>query len=164
MGSWNRGGATGGVHHPTLVCDTGGGGSGHELSGEEKLRYKSSPEEVMEAICSNIKGALMECRDLTQVERRVMDQLFWATTPVISVVDPTDKFIEETEARLRALISEAIKPVNDYLTNYGPSVAVTADAPSEASAPVPSTAPRLSDTHSYPSRTRRTCLMNPPGA
>ena len=47
-----------------------------------------------------------------------MDQLFWSHDPVIRVVAKQEQFIQDTIGRLRALIAEAVKPVNEYLGNY----------------------------------------------
>jgi len=52
------------------------------------------------------------------VERRVMTKLFWSHDPVMTSVHPTEQWVKDLRATVKATLEEAVKPLDTYLKTF----------------------------------------------
>eukprot|EP00939_MAST-03C_sp_MAST-3C-sp1_P000013 g13.t1 len=82
---------------------------------EAKIAFSESPESFADVASDVLYAPLDEFSRMTQVERRVMNRLFWRSSPTIACVEKDETWISDANAQIRACILNCAKPVNGFL-------------------------------------------------
>jgi dynein heavy chain len=85
---------------------------------KEKIFYRATPEECGEAMCGLVEYALSALKDFKQVQRRVMDKLFWPADPVMKVPSVNEGFVKDALASIHGHMERCYVPINEYLRQY----------------------------------------------
>jgi len=83
--------------------------------GRQKFSYSSKPTSFLEAPLNSFDKALASTQDITRVERKVMDKLFWSHEPIILSVFKTEAWVKDLRAKIEENIKRATVPLENYI-------------------------------------------------
>ena len=91
-------------------------------SGKRSFAYSASLDSFRAAPVAVVDRALKACVGIPQIERSVMDRLFWPSDPLIIPVHPSETHIVALKQRLSSALTSAVEPLSAYLTTLDPHV------------------------------------------
>ena len=99
-----------------------------KASPRSKIRftYCTDPQRFVDAPIAAVNQALEALHSITQVERLVMDKLFWPHTPLLRSVRPYEDWVCELVASIRGHLSAAIEPLHEYIATFDEHLAFEA--------------------------------------
>jgi len=83
-----------------------------------KIIYDMDKTSYINTTTSLIDKALTAFDNLGDLEPYVLDQLFWATKPLLETVKENDPFVVSIKESVRSVMEEAIRPINDFLSQF----------------------------------------------
>jgi len=85
---------------------------------ETGLSYRVPPSEYKEVVLAVFSRGVSATLGIAQVERYVMDSLFWSDTPVLQTVNLAEGLVPELQARCSAALDKALIPAVEYLAKF----------------------------------------------
>ena len=82
------------------------------------IELKVKPETFGAEIARAFTTALQSMQNIVQVERRVMDRLFWSSTPMLASVLEDEPFVVKDKAKFVEYLADSCEPVNNYVAGY----------------------------------------------
>ena len=82
------------------------------------FKYNADLERTKMSIFKALDNVIEQCGTIPQVEKQLMDRLFWSTTPVIGSVLATDSQIVSLKEILNSQIDACLAPVVEYLKYF----------------------------------------------
>jgi dynein heavy chain, axonemal len=83
-----------------------------------KIGYKDTPEKIAKSAIRVIRKALESLEGISQVERRVMNKLFWSSTPTVRAVQYMEPCVQKIVKQIAKHLRDSIVPVNEYKKQY----------------------------------------------
>jgi len=82
------------------------------------IAFSNDPEAFSDMSVKMMRKGLESLRDVVRVERRVMNRLFWKSSPVIDSVSSQERWIQDIEKEILTKFEEIVKPVKAYLNTF----------------------------------------------
>ena len=96
--------------------------SDSQLRARRRFAYSYAPEALCAAPLAMLDRALRSAAGIPQLERTVMDRLFWPSEPLIAPVHPAEPTIAALKSRMTAALARACRPLDVYLRTLEPYV------------------------------------------
>jgi dynein heavy chain, axonemal len=82
------------------------------------FEYDDHPNECSNTLVSLFDNCLNYINDIEQVERTLMDKLFWSERPIVKTVNSNELFIKELRASIVNVAESSVPPCLEYLTKF----------------------------------------------
>ena len=86
----------------------------------EGIDYRISPHAFVESVLSVYDRAAASVQDIPQLEKFVMEDLFWSDTPMLQTISIHEGVAVACRERFHSALAEAVPPVEEYLALYAP--------------------------------------------
>lgn len=83
-----------------------------------KLTLSVAPEQIVSKIMNIYDAAITRVQGLPHLEPAVMENLFWATLPLLSSVHSQEAHVVSMRSRLRGVVTAALAPLSQYVALY----------------------------------------------
>ncbi|KAG2485619.1 hypothetical protein HYH03_015682 [Edaphochlamys debaryana] len=80
--------------------------------------YSTTPEVIVNKIMALYDAAIGRTQGLHTLEPAIMENLFWATAPVLSTVHPQEDVVVRLREQLRVTLVAALAPVDAYMAMF----------------------------------------------
>ena len=104
------------------VVSAGASGAGLftlELAvGEDGAFFRVPPAMCKDAVLSVYARGVEATLGIPQIERQVMESLFWSDTPMLQTLSRGEGFVAEQQARLSDAVEKALPPAAEYLATF----------------------------------------------
>mgnify|MGYP000067473068 CR=1 FL=1 len=84
----------------------------------EVFTYSTPLQAHMDSPVTMFDRALSSLQNITQVEKLVMDRLFWSHEPVLETVYPGEPWVQELRAQIQEGLAASTQPLEEYLKTY----------------------------------------------
>ena len=84
----------------------------------EGVVYRVAPQACMDAALSVFDKGAASVQDIPQLEKYVMEQLFWSHTPMLQTISAHEGVAPTCRERVRAVLAAALPPMAEYLALY----------------------------------------------
>ena len=82
------------------------------------IELSSEPKEFLSAFLDTFNEGLESVKGIVQVERRVMNRLFWSDTPVLASVETSEPLPARVVEQVSEYVSDCCQPVLDYAKTF----------------------------------------------
>ena len=82
------------------------------------FEYDDSPKECVDTLISLFDNCLNYINDIEQVERTLMDKLFWSERPIIKTVSANETFVKDLRESIVNVTAASIPAALEYLTKF----------------------------------------------
>ncbi|KXZ54227.1 hypothetical protein GPECTOR_5g319 [Gonium pectorale] len=83
-----------------------------------RFMYSTQPDTIVTKIMALFDAAIGRTQGLHTLEPAIMENLFWATAPVLSTVHPQEEGVVRLRESLRATLTAALVPVAEYMAKF----------------------------------------------
>ncbi|GLC56009.1 hypothetical protein PLESTB_001054700 [Pleodorina starrii] len=80
--------------------------------------YSTPPAIIISKVMALFDAAITRTQGLHTLEPAIMENLFWATAPVLSTVHPQEEGVVRLRDALRAALTAAMVPVDEYMSKF----------------------------------------------
>lgn len=85
---------------------------------EQGLAYRVPPSQYKQVVLGVYSRGVSATLGIAQVEKYVMDLIFWSDTPTLQTIHPAEGIASEQQARFLAAMDKAIPPAEAYLATF----------------------------------------------
>ena len=90
----------------------------------EGIEYRMEPSAYVAAVLAVYDRAAASVQDIPQLEKFVMEDLFWSDTPMLQTISTHEGVPPVARARFQAALEAAVPPMLAYLDLYAPYLPV----------------------------------------
>ncbi|EFJ44217.1 dynein heavy chain 2, partial [Volvox carteri f. nagariensis] len=80
--------------------------------------YSTPPPTIITKIMVLFDAAITRTQGLHTLEPAIMENLFWATAPILSTVHPQEEGVVKLRESLRATLTAALVPLDEYMAKF----------------------------------------------
>ena len=82
------------------------------------VTYSTSPENFEPSVIGCFDKGIQATKNVPQLEKRVMEKLFWSGTPLLESVGENESEVKQMREIIRQAIQRAIVPLRAYAKEY----------------------------------------------
>ena len=82
------------------------------------VTYSTSPESFEPSVITCFDKGIQATKNVPQLEKRVMEKLFWSGTPLLESVGENESEVKRMREAIRKAIRRAIVPLQAYAKEY----------------------------------------------
>lgn len=82
------------------------------------VTYSTNPESFEPSLIACFDKGIQATKNVPQLEKRVMEKLFWSGTPLLESVGENEKEVKAMRESIRKAIRKAIVPLLAYAKEY----------------------------------------------
>ncbi|GLI62391.1 hypothetical protein VaNZ11_005010 [Volvox africanus] len=80
--------------------------------------YSTPPPTIITKVMALFDAAITRTQGLHTLEPAIMENLFWATAPILSTVHPQEEGVVKLREALRATLTAAMVPLDEYMAKF----------------------------------------------